>query len=206
MKGKKNVNGKQFTIRKQLPDEWVEENRQLKLQVNKAKKVNEAKSEHEEKDDIQVKNRTLYINKIPQRKSYLEAPRSVDIFVDRLEQEKMDKIKFHPSATLEDGGSSFTSYAVKLQSMTEVRRSYIRMRQLHPTANHIIAVYKIKNQDGFQDDHEFGAGFRLLSSLIDQDVTNAAIFTVRYSDSTHISPKRHFLMNKTMLEALQCIK
>ena len=84
------VKKKEYRIMKQLPDQWIEENRQLQAQVAKAKKANEAKDETQGKDNIQVINRTLYINKTPQKKVFLEAPTAGDIFVDKHEQDKMD--------------------------------------------------------------------------------------------------------------------
>ena len=165
LKGKKNTNDKGYRIQKQLPESWTEENRQLRAAVQTAKKANDAKTDEQEKDHIQVRNCVLYMNKVAQKKQYLKAPPAVDMFPDQAEQDKLDKIKFSASATTDDNGSSFTAFALKVSSMTEVRRAYVKLKQLHPSASHIVASYAFKNFEGFQDDREYGAGYRILEKV-----------------------------------------
>ena len=87
--------------------------------------------------------------------------------------------------------------------MTEVKRAYIRMRQLYPAAAHVIAAYSFKNNEGNQDDREFGASIKILCTIKQQQtISNVAVFVVRETDSTHIGPKRHILIEKALLEAL----
>ena len=62
LKGKLNPDGKPYRVSKQLPEEWVEQNRKLREDVVKAKKRNEEKSEGEEPDVIEVRKRTVYVN------------------------------------------------------------------------------------------------------------------------------------------------
>ena len=121
LKDKTNSFSKHNFISKQLPDEWVEENRVLRQQIKKTHKANEVKSEEEEKDKIQVKSGTLYVNQIPQKKGLLQATKAADIFVDKNEQEKIDHIKLHNSSTIEENGSTFMASVVKLQSLAEVK-------------------------------------------------------------------------------------
>ena len=120
LKDKLNDHGKSYRIFKQMPDQWVEEKRKLGKAVAKAHKTNESKINGEQKDDIQVKNRTLFINKVPQKLTYLNAPKPGDVFVEKGEQDRLDKIKYSVSSTIEEEGSSFQAYALKLQSITEV--------------------------------------------------------------------------------------
>ena len=63
----------------------------------------------------------------------------------------MEKMKLSSSALVEENGSVFQAYALKLQSMTEVKRAYIKVRQLHPGAAHVVAAYSLKNNEGAQD-------------------------------------------------------
>ena len=121
LRGKKNMHKKEYRVVRQLPDQWAEENRQLQVQVAKAKKVNEDKDETQEKDEIIVRKRTVYVNKVPQKKFVLEAPTACDVFVDKTEQDRMEKIRFVASSEAEENGSKFTAYALKVQSITEVK-------------------------------------------------------------------------------------
>ena len=75
--------------------------------------------------------------------------------------------------------------------MTEIRRAYIKARQIFPDATHIPAVYSIKNGAGFEDDREFGEGHRLLKILSDNAIQGVAIFVVRYHDGPHLGTQRH---------------
>ena len=65
------------------------------------------------------------------------------------------------------------------------------MKQLHPSAAHIVAAYNIKNAEGYQDDREYGAGHRALATLHSHNYNNAAVFTVRYHNGPNIGPRRH---------------
>ena len=206
LRGKKNMHKKEYRISRQLPDEWNEENRQLYSQVTKTKKQNDDKTDDQEKDEIVVRRRTLYVNKVPQKKIHLQAPTAAEIFVDKTEQDKMDKIKFCASTGIEENGSQFTAFAIKLQSLTETKRAYTRLRQLHSSAAHIVAAYSFKNWDGFQDDREFGEGHRLLRILTDNQHNNVAIFVVRYHNGPNLGPRRHILYAKAAHEALARIK
>ena len=206
LKGKKNTRGRGYRIARQLPDEWNEERRKLDEQVQKARKDNDAKPDTEQKDIIEVKKRTLYINKAPQKKYQLTVPGPADLFPDKQEQEKLDKIKFCTSSIIEEEGSKFQAYALKLQSLTEIKRAYVRIKQLHPSATHVPAVYSIKSYDGFQDDKEYGAAHRILDVVTQNNHTNVAVFTVRYHHGPNLGPKRHKLYERAVTEALARIK
>ena len=202
LKGKLNDRQKPYCISKQLPEQWIEEKRQLNSSFQKAKKINENKKDGEQKDEIQIKGRTLYINKVPQKKTFLLAPKPADLFVDRNEQDKLDKIKFTVSVDVEDSGSTFKSYATKLQSITEVKRAYIRVKQIHPSATHIVAAYNMKGGNGFQDDREYGEGHRLLDIISRNTYQNTAVFIVRYHEGPNLGPRRHQLYERVTTEAL----
>ena len=204
LKGVTNSNKKSYSISRQVPDQWSEENRRLKEAIAKAKKKNEAKQETEEKDIIEVKKGKLYINKEVQITQSLAVPKTENLFVDKQEQDKIDRIKFHVSSPLEEKGSKFTAFATKLQSLTEAKRAYIKLKQIFPSASHIMMAYSFKNNhDGYQDDREFGASVQILRTLKEQqNISNIAVYMVREHDGTHIGPRRHQLIEKVVLEAI----
>ena len=96
LKEKTNEFGKGFYISKQIPDEWAEQQRELNESIRKAKAVNDSKEDGAEKDSIQVKNRNLYINKEPQKK-LLAVPKPAELFVEKAEQDKIDRMKLYSS-------------------------------------------------------------------------------------------------------------
>ena len=202
LKGIKNSNNKSYFVTKQLPDQWQEEKCERFQQIQKAKQA--AKDDNQEVD-IKVKNRTVYVNKQPVKK-YLAAAKPRDLFVDEQEQVKIDKIKHFHSNPASYSGSTFQAFAIKCSSITEVRRGYIKIRQLFPEAPHIIAAYKIRNGDGHQDDCEFGAGSRVLATLTENNVQNLAVYVVHQYEGSHIGPKRHKLIKQVTMEILTSAK
>ena len=208
LKGKKNANDKSYSIKKQLPDQWTEERRRLKEAIEKAKKVNEAKPTGHEPDKIEVHKGNLYVNNTLQKLQPLSPPKPNEIFVDKAEQDRIDKIKLKHSMPQEEGGSKFTAFAVKLQSLAEVRRAYVKMKQLYPSAPHILAAYAIKNNEGYQDDKEHGAAVRVLKTLKQQSTTNTnvAVYVVQEYDGKHIGPRRHQMIERAVIEALAKLK
>ena len=130
----------------------------------------------------------------------------MDLFPDRVEQDKLDKIRFSASTEIQERGSTFTAYALKVQPITEVKRAYNRLKQLNPSATHIVAAYNIKNGEGYADDREYGASYRALGVLSTHRYNNVALFTVRYHNGDNLGPRRHQIMQKVQMEALARIK
>ena len=193
LKGKLNDREKPYRILKRLPEEWAEEKRKLQAEFQRVKKINDAKTDAEQKDDIQIKGRQLMVNKKVQKMQYLQAPKASDVFVDKNEQDKLEKLKFATSITIEESGSKFQAYAIKLQSITEAKRAYTRVKQIHPSASHIVAAYNTKGGSGHQDDREFGAGYQLQSLLNKGSFINTTVYVVRYHEGPNLGPRRHIL-------------
>ena len=78
------------------------------------------------------------------------------------------------------------------------------MRQLHPSTTHIVAAYILKNSDGYQDDREFGAGYRIKDYMVKNAHSNVAVFMVRYHAGPNIDPKQHRLYEKAAVGASSC--
>ena len=88
-----------------------------------------------------------------------------DLFPDKLEKDKQDKLKLASSDMIDEMDSTFQAYAYKTGQMHEVRRVYKKVRRTHPGASHVVAAYNIKGNRGYQDDAEHGAGSKLLKLL-----------------------------------------
>ena len=104
------------------------------------------------------------------------------------------------------GEVTYTGYAAKTSSLTQVRRAYCRVRLLHPDADHVMVAYKSKKFDGCHDDGEYGASLRLLKLLDNRGSTDVAVFVARNSGGTLFDPK-HFIhieaVAKKALESLE---
>ena len=197
-KNVKNEGNKPYFINTQIPEHWAEENREWREQIRKAKAMAEKEGQEV---NIEVKQKVVYVNKSPVRK-FLQVPKAKDLFVDAAEQEKIDKIKMTCSDVFSKKGSSFTTFAVKCSSMTEIRRAYTRMKQTFPDASSIMAAYRICNGEGYQDDQEYGASSRMAQILANNDIQNIAIFITRYFDGIHIGPSQHTLIKEVAINVL----
>ena len=197
-----NEEGAHYYVNKQIPDQWAEENRERREQIRTAKDKAQQVGQNV---DIKIQNRVVYVNHQPIRK-FLEVPKPRDLFVDKQEQEKIDKIKTYHSDEYTKKGSSFTAHAVKCSSMTEVRRAYIKMKQLYPDATHIPTAYIIKNGEGYQDDREHSASSKMLNVLKNNDIQNLAVFVVRYYGGIHLGPTRHQMIQDAIIEVIAKLK
>ena len=201
LSGKKNSKKRYYSVKKQIPDEWSEQSRELRTAVKKAHQVNHDKGEYDEKDKIEVRKRVLYINRVPQKK-ILCVPKPMDLFPEKPEQDKIERMKLYSSTPQIEGSSSFTAHVIKTQSLTEVRRAYVKVKQIHAQSPHVMAAFIVKNSEGNQDDREFGASSRMLEYLQSNNYANVAVFVCRDFDGIHIGPKRHTLIQNAMQEAL----
>ena len=199
LKDVKNDKDMPYYINKQLPEAYVETNREIREIIKVAKK--KAKDAGQDIPDIKVKERKVYVNKQPQIKA-LQIVKPQDLFVDKAEQEKLDKIKFYHSDTKTDQGSAFTGFVAKCSNITEARRAYVKIKQLYTDADHIIAAFTNRNTTGYQDDREFGAGHKLLKTIQDQQTNNIAVYVVRRFGGKLLGAARHDHIKQVALEAL----
>ena len=201
LKEKVNENDVPYYINKQLPDQYNEKNRENR-ELIKQQRIKDKDLPPKEKAKIETRNKTVFIDNQPQEKLLL--PIEVDeLFPDQQEREKQDKIKLSSSDTVAENNSSFMAYAFKTGQIHEVRRAYRLIRRTHPSATHVVAAYNLKTNKGFQDDSEYGAGYRMLALLEQEHPPNYCIFIVRYYGGKHLGPKRFSIMTDTAQQALE---
>ena len=106
----------------------------------------------------------------------------------------------------EGKGSVFTAIAVKVSSLVEVKRAYCKIRQLYPSAAHIMMGYDCQKGQGCHDNGECGAGLKLQQLLEDNNMSNKAIFVVRSLTGQKLGPCRFEIIQTVAKEALVKIK
>ena len=137
-----------------------------------------------------------------QLKNNYYSPQPIELFVDRVEREKMDKIKFAVSDTCALQGSEFIGFSFKTGQFAEVKRAYRKLKTIHPSADHIVAAYNLRNTSGYQDDGETGSGSRLLYNVLKESKpTNVVVFVVRYKNGLNIGPTRFELLEQAAEQA-----
>ena len=141
----------------------MEQNREIQDNVKIQKELDKSLPPGQ-RSKIEVKNKTVIVDGHATEKQLLP-PQPMEMFADKLERDKHDKIKFAVSDTNSLQGSEFIAFAFKTGQFNEVKRAYHKIRTLHPSVDHIIAAYNLKNVSGYQDDEEYGASSKLLKYL-----------------------------------------
>ena len=204
LKDKRNGNDEKFFVFKQLPDAYMEqecENRE----IIKNQKDRDQGLQPSDKSKIEEKNKSVYIDGQIVEKQLLP-PEPMELFVDKTEKDKMDRIKFATSDMASFNGSDFIAFAVKTGQMCEVRRAYHKIKHLHPSADHIVAAYNLCSNSGYQDDGELGSGHHLCTYLKESRPINTAVYVVRYKNGENLGPTRHEIMEQVVEQAMTRIK
>ena len=201
LKDKTNDSGQPYYINKQLPDQIIEKNRLIREAI-KVRKEMEKDLRKEDKTKIEVKAKKLFFDgKIVEEK--LPAPQPKDLFPDKFEKEKQDKIKIFASDVEDQEGSTFQAYAIKTGNLHDVQRVYAKVRAMHPSATHVVAAANLRTVTAFQDDGEHSAGHKMLKFISSGFQQNVAVFAVRIYGGSHLGSDRYRRYESVIEQALE---
>lgn len=201
---KTNSRGHPFSVNLQLPDKLAEQKREVR-QIIKEKKDSEKDLDESRKSKILVKNNNVYINGQLQRK-LLRPPTVAQIFdVSEEDRIKMKAIKIKYTQTKPLRNSEFMGAACVVNNMNEVHLAYRKLFLKYPGADHIMAGFSCAGKQGYQDDSEHSAGFRILNTIKDSRFSNVAVFIIREYGGQHLGPARFTVIKELSEEALQLI-
>ncbi len=195
LKGKKNSKKVPYFVSEQFPESINEARRQAKRdsQALKDKYEKDFKDNPTHKPKVSIKKNQVYVNNDLQ-KPLVVPPEPVELFPNAKEQKKIDGITVKETGPQGEKGSTFWGAVVKVSNAPEVRRSYVKMRQMHPDATHIMLAYKFtqNGQDfyGYQDDREFGGSYKIAEAIDNKNATGIAVFVCRKFGGVHIGKKR----------------
>ena len=203
---KVNGHGDKYYVNKQLPEEVIEQSKELRQTIRDQKEKDKGLPP-KDRSKIEVKNKAVYIDWKKVEKQLLP-PQPMELFADRAEREKRDKIKFAASHTKSLQGSEFMAFAFKTGQINEVKHAYQKLHTLHPSADHISVAYFLKCAQGYQDDGEHGAGSRLLKGLRDaqERPSNTVVFMVRYKNGFNLGLTRFELIDQVAAQAVSRLK
>ena len=141
----------------------------------------------------------------------VSAPNPTDLLkysVDELDE--ILQCKTAKGVQIREKDSIFIPYTLDAKDYQSIRDAYMKLRLLHPTANHIVCAYHLPSPDATKhinsdscDDQEYGAGAQILNEMQKSDVFNKAIFVVRYSGKEKLMEKRQELYVKAAKKVLQ---
>ena len=115
----------------------------------------------------------------------------------------MEELQCASSELITEKESRFVGYAVKTNSLTEVRRAYRRLKKYHPEAGHVIMAYYLQHTSGCQDDREHDVGPNLQKDQEANAQRGIFIFVARSFDGTLSGPKRFAIIDKVAKQALK---
>ena len=103
-------------------------------------------------------------------------------------------------------GSKFVVYGAPAVNKSTIRRMYTHLKLKHPEATHITSAYRLQGLDkahdeGCCDDMEHGLGRRLLKILVDRDIRQCVVFSVRQYGGKKLFDNR-FNIPMEMIEQL----
>ena len=199
-----NDNDNAYYINRQVPESHTAERKDINHTIKKVKETNKNKPPNL-KQRYQVRKRTLFINDKPVFKQ-VRPPTVLELFPEKSEQERMNKIKLSTAEPVEEEGSIFTAVAVKVNNIAEVKRTYRRVKQLYPNATHIPMAYDCQKKQGNHDDNEHSAGLCLQKVIEQQACVNKAVFVVRNYGGKRLGTRRFALFTQTAQMALAKVK
>ena len=202
LKGKTNDLEESYRVNKQLPEQLMEQNRKVREIINEQKEKDKDLPVRD-RAKIEVFHKKVFING-DVKEDYLKPIEINDLFPDKVEKEKQDKIKMTSSDMVTEENSTFLAYAIKANQIHDVRRAYRKVRRLHASADHVIGAYSIRNHKGYQDDAEHSAGYKLLNEcIIQKKLHNVAVFVVRVFGGQRLGPRRFHFISSAGHQALQ---
>ena len=199
LKDKVNDENKPYYINKQLPEQIIEQNRNIR-HIIKQQKQKDKGLPVGDRSSIEVKDKVVYIDEEPQEPD-IKRILCAELFPDKSEKVKQDKLNLVASDPVSKQGSTFTAFAIKTGQLHEVNRGYRKIRRMHPAAEHVIAACTIRSGPCFQDDGEWGAGYKLLQHIKDGP-DNVAVFVVRVHQGINLGADRHTLIKQVADQAI----
>ena len=92
--------------------------------------------------------------------------------------------------------SYFQGYVLDTDNHEKIRQGYLKIRLLHARAKHVVCAYCVphgakQHAHDYDDDEDHGVGRILLKELRRNDVTNRAVFIVRYCGKEKLNQQRY---------------
>lgn len=207
LKGKVNQATKQkFFISEQIPDGITEVKKQTQARAKILRDENDLKPQQEKKKIQVVKDKILINGELD--KPEVTTPLPSQLFLSAEEQRKVDLIQAQLVQTEPETyrNSEFMALAVKASTVEDVKRSYIAVVQRHPSADHHMLGFALKDNgkihSGFCDDREFGAANRIRKAIFDMRSRDTAVFVLRKYGGVHLGFDRFRIIEEIAKKAI----
>ena len=203
LKGKENAKKRLFFVHDDLTDEQSEV-RMTYRELN----IENKETDEEEKLTVKMRKGRIVVNN-EEVKQKLHPPKKMDILrMNESELEEARAIKMASGPKHIEKGNEFLSYATKVKSIGQIRKAYTKLRIKHADALHISCGYRLENPIGpyrqeAVDDKDCGMGRAILRVLKSKEITEMAVFTVRYFSGVHLGKRRFEIIEQITEGAVQ---
>lgn len=201
LKNRKNQADGKYYINPQLPEAISEHRREIR-QIIKEQKDKEQTLPRGSKSTFVVRNDKLFINGQLKRKK-ISVPQIQQLFPNEDEQKEISSIKMRFFHTQPEKGSQFKAAILKTNSFDVLHKAYIKLFQKYPTADHIAAAAILQDEEAYNDNGEFGSGYRILRCMKQAKVHNTVVFMIRFFGGVHLGPRRFSIMTDLVSAALE---
>ena len=180
------TDGHFYKVRIQTPDAYAAAKTHYNDIVQEVMTTNEGKPQ-EERTTFTFRGTELLLNDIPVTEPVLPPPRTAILNIPEDKQRAMDEIPLVQLSEARAKRSGFYGYAVRAYTTDYINLAYLKMRQMHPTANHIMAAYRLETPETVDDgihgscnDGKSHSDVKLSEALAKTSMTGVVVFVVRY--------------------------
>lgn len=195
--------GKSYSLNQQLPDAMAENKREIRAAIKARQKIEQALDENS-KSTFKVKANKLYINGQMQKKKLAQLSPQ-DLFSGIDERKKMQEIDMKYTRDKPFKTCNFRAAGCNVNTLEDLRLAYKRLHREFPHADHIVAAFCISGELGFQDDGEYGAGFRMQNYIEESKMGDLAVFVIRFYGGQHLGPQRFSVIKELTEEVMEKI-
>ena len=175
-----------YYVKVQLPEPLLTQKIEREEAMRKIQKANKLVPT-EQQVPVEICNKTLYINKVPQKK-HITPPTVQEMY--EIDSEMQAK------------SSVFRAVALRVKNAKDVHLAYKKAKQLFPESDHIVIGYAVKTYTGFHDNGEHAAGKCLLQLLLDRCQNDTVIFLARKFGGIHLGQRHFMYIEKVAKDAL----
>ena len=204
LKDLQNAEDKPCYVNRQVPEHVLAKKKNISHAIRKVKVQNAGKPIGQ-RPKIALKKNKLFVND-NLVESAIQPPEVKDLFPDKTEQDKMNKIKLIYSEPIKEQGIIFTAITAKVSSIVEVKRAYRRVKQLHSNATHIPMAYGCQKKQGNADDDEHSASLCIQKIIESNNVGNRVVFVVHNYGGRRLEAKRFHIVEDLTKQVLMKIK
>lgn len=197
-------NDQRLSITQQIPDGLIAQRGKIGEELKKIKDQNKGK-EQKDKKRYTVKQGQVFIGD-EMVEDKVSVPTVMELFPIEEDQIDLDNIQILQAPVMAHSKSQFFGMATHASDLNFVKQIYIRAKQDHAAADHIIMAFVAGDDSGQQDDGEHRAGKRLLKFMLDQNLKDMVVMVARYYGGIHLGAARFDYIIQSARAAVEQLK